>query len=107
MKGRLNMSFTIASVALILLAGCVSSKKYKASQAELTKVRNDSAQLAQQVTSLNGNVNDLHDRNVVLQRSLDSSSNSYAVQQKSLSYYQDYFKEQQDTLAQVSEDIKN
>jgi len=106
MKARLNMSFAIAGTALILLTGCVSSRKYKASQAELAKVRNDSAQLAQQVTSLNGNVHGLQDRNTALQHSIDSSSNAYAAQQKSLDYYQGYFKEQQDSLAQVSQDVK-
>ena len=107
MKARLNLSFAIIGTALILLTGCVSSRKYKTSQAELAKARNDSAQLAQQVTSLNGNVHDLQDKNTALQRSLDSSSNRYAVQQKSLDYYQDYFKEQQDTLAQMSADVKS
>lgn len=106
MKARLNMSFAIAGTALILLTGCVSSRKYKASQAELAKVRTDSAQLAQQVTSLNGNVNDLQNRNAALRQSLDSSSGRVAEQQKSLDYYQGYFKERQDTLNQVSEDVK-
>jgi len=106
MKARLNMSFAIAGIALISLSGCVSSKKYKASQAELTRVRNDSTQLAQQVSSLNGNVHDLQDKNTTLQHSLDKTSSDYAAQQKSLGYYQGYFKEQQDTLAQVSEDVK-
>jgi outer membrane protein OmpA-like peptidoglycan-associated protein len=106
MKARLNMSFAIAGTALILLSGCVSSRKYKASQAELAKVRTDSAQLAQQVTSLNGNVNDLQNRNTALRQSLDSSSGRYTAQQKSLDYYQGYFKQQQDTLNQVTEDVK-
>jgi outer membrane murein-binding lipoprotein Lpp len=106
MKARLNMSFAIAGTALILLSGCVSGRKYKASQAELAKVRSDSSQLAQQVTSLNGNVSDLQNKNTALRQSLDSSSGRYAEQQKSLDYYQGYFKEQQDTLNQVSEDVK-
>jgi len=106
MNARLYMSFAIAGTALILLTGCVSSRKYKTSQAELAKARSDSAQLAQQVTSLNGNVNDLQGKNTVLQHSLDSSANNYAAQQKSLGYYQSYFKDQQDTLAQVSQDVK-
>lgn len=106
MKARLKMSFAIAGTALILLTGCVSSRKYKASQAELAKVRNDSSQLAQQVTSLNGNVHDLQGKNTALQQSLDNSSSSYAAQQKSLDYYQSYFKDQQDTLTRVSEDVK-
>jgi outer membrane protein OmpA-like peptidoglycan-associated protein len=100
------MSFAIAGTALILLTGCVSSRKYKTSQAELAKARSDSAQLAQQVTSLNGNVQDLQGRNAALQHSLDSSATNYAAQQKSLDYYQSYFKERQDTLAQVSQDVR-
>jgi hypothetical protein len=107
MKARLNMSFAIAGTVLILLTGCVSARKYKTSQAELAQARNDSAQLSQQVTGLNGNVHDLQDKNTALQRSLDNSTNSYAVQQKSLDYYQSYFKQQQDTLAQVSGDVKS
>src|ERR1700743_2230364 len=106
MKARLNMSIAIAGSALILLTGCVSSRKYKASQAELARVRNDSSQLAQQVTTLNGNVKDLQGKNTALQQSLDNTTGKVAEQQKSLDYYQGYFKEQQDTLNQVSEDVK-
>jgi outer membrane protein OmpA-like peptidoglycan-associated protein len=106
MKARLNMSFAIAGTALILLTGCVSSRKYKASQAALATARNDSAQLAQKDSLLSSNVNDLQGRNTALRHSLDSSSNNYAAQQKSLDQYRGYFKEQQDTLAQVNEDVK-
>lgn len=106
MKARLKMSFAITGTALILLTGCVSSKKYKTSQAELAKVRNDSAQQAQQISSLNGNVQELQSKNTTLQQSLDASNNKYTAQQRSLDYYQNYFKEQQDTLAQVSQDVK-
>jgi outer membrane protein OmpA-like peptidoglycan-associated protein len=105
MKARLNMSFAIAGTALILLTGCVSSRKYKTSQAELATARMDSAQLAQKDSLLSNNVNDLQGRNAALRHSLDSSSNSYAAQQKSLDQYRGYFKEQQDTLAQVSADV--
>jgi len=100
------MSFAIAGTALILLSGCVSSRKYKASQAALATARNDSAQLAQKDSLLNGNVNDLQSRNTALRHSLDSTSNNYIAQQKSLDQYRGYFKEQQDTLAQVNEDVK-
>jgi outer membrane protein OmpA-like peptidoglycan-associated protein len=106
MKARLNMSFAIAGTALILFTGCVSSRKYKASQAELAQARGDSAQLAQQVTSLNGNVSDLQNKNTALQRSLDSSSTNYTAQQRSLDYYRNYFKAQQDTMTQVSQDVR-
>jgi outer membrane protein OmpA-like peptidoglycan-associated protein len=106
MKSRLHVSLAAAGAVLILLSGCVSSKKYKGSQAELARVRNDSARLAQQVNSLNGNVQDLQNKNTTLQRSLDSSSTSYATQQKSLDYYQNYFRDQQTALSQVGEDVK-
>ncbi|HEY4064470.1 MAG TPA: hypothetical protein VGM30_21340 [Puia sp.] len=107
MKARLNMSFAVAGTVLILLTGCVSSRKYKTSQNELAKARTDSAQLAQQVTSLNSNVQDLQSKNTTLQQSLDASNNKYATQQQSLNYYQSYFKEQQDSLSQMSEDVKS
>jgi len=106
MKARLNMSFAIAGTALILLTGCVSSRKYKASQAALATARNDSAQLAQKDSAQNANINNLQGRNTALQHSLDSSANNYAAQQKNLDYYQGYFKQQQDTLNQVSQDVK-
>lgn len=106
MKTRLHVSLATAGAVLFLLSGCVSSKKYKGSQAELARVRNDSSRLAQQVSSLNGNVQDLQNRNTAMQRSLDSSSTSYSNQQKSLDYYHNYFKDQQNTLSQVGEDVK-
>jgi chemotaxis protein MotB len=92
--------------ALILLTGCVSSKKYKASQADVAKLKNDSTQLAQQVSSLNTNVTDLQSKNTTLQGSLDKSNASYAAQQEHLNYYQNYFKDQQTAMNQVSDDLK-
>jgi outer membrane protein OmpA-like peptidoglycan-associated protein len=106
MKARQNMSFAVAGTALILLAGCVSSRKYKTSQAELATARMDSAQLAQKDSALNANVNDLQGKNTTLQQSLDASNSKYTAQQKNLDYYQGYFKQQQDTMNQVSQDIK-
>jgi outer membrane protein OmpA-like peptidoglycan-associated protein len=106
MKTRLNVSLATAAIALLLLAGCVPTKKYKGSQAELSRVRNDSARLAQQVSSLNTNVQDLQNKNSNLQRSLDTTSSNYASQQRSLGYYQNYFKDQQNTLSQVGDDVK-
>ncbi|MBS1602880.1 MAG: hypothetical protein JST42_09445 [Bacteroidetes bacterium] len=106
MKTRLNVMLVTTATAAVMLGGCVSSKKYKASQAALQQSKNDSARLAQQVTSLNGNVHDLEEKNSSLQRSLDSSANNYATQQKSLSYYQDYFSQQQRAMSQVSDDLK-
>lgn len=107
MKLRLNGLLIVGGSALIMMTGCVSSKKYKASQAELAKVRTDSGQLAQQVASLNGNVNDLQGKNKTLQQSLDNSTTMTTAQQKSIDYYKGYFKEQQDTLAAVNQDVQS
>jgi outer membrane protein OmpA-like peptidoglycan-associated protein len=82
-------------------------KKYKASQNSLAQARTDSAQLAQQVASLNGNVQELTGKNTTLQSSLDSSRSQYTAQQKSMEYYQNYYKEGQDTLAAVNQDVQN
>jgi len=106
MKMKLNVGIATAGVAVVLLAGCVSSKKYKSSQAALQQMRNDSVQLAQQVASLNQNVQSLQDKNTALQRSLDSSASSYTAQSKNLGYYQDYFKQQQTNASQMTDELK-
>jgi chemotaxis protein MotB len=106
MKSMLTTACVATGTALILLTGCVSSKKYKASQADVAKLKGDSTQLAQQVSSLNTNVTDLQSKNTTLQGSLDKSNASYAAQQEHLNYYQNYFKEQQTAMNQVSDDLK-
>ncbi|HEX3934248.1 MAG TPA: hypothetical protein VHW43_06180 [Puia sp.] len=106
MKTKLKISFFTASAALILLTGCVSSRKYKASQADVAKLKGDSTQLHQQVTNLNGNVQDLQNKNTALQQSLDNTNNNLTAQKRSLDYYQNYFKQQQSAMSQVSDDLK-
>jgi chemotaxis protein MotB len=106
MKSMLTTACVATGTALILLTGCVSSKKYKASEADVAKLKNDSTQLAQQVSSLNTNVTDLQSKNTTLQGSLDKSNASYAAQQEHLNYYQSYFKDQQTAMNQVSDDLK-
>jgi len=106
MKTRLNVLLAASGMAAILFTSCVSSKKYKASQAELARVRNDSAQLAGQVSSLNGNVQSMNDKNAELQRSIDKANSDYAASQKNLSYYNDYFTSQTTSMTQVSDQVK-
>ncbi len=106
MKSMLNTVYCTAGAALILLAGCVPTKKYKASQADDAKLRADSTQQAQQIAGLNGNVQDMQNKNTGLQRSLDSTSTNYTAAQKHLDYYQNYFKDQQNGMSQVSDEVK-
>ena len=106
MKTRLNVLLATGGMAAILLTSCVSSKKYKASQAELARVRNDSAQLAGQVSSLNGNVQSMNDKNAELQRNLEKANSDYATSQKNLGYYNNYFTQQNTAMTQVSDQVK-
>lgn len=106
MNARLKTSFVTAGVAVIMLTGCVSSRKYKASQADVAKLRNDSAQQAQQISGLNGNVSDLQNKNSTLQKQLETSNQTAANTQHALDYYQGYFKDQQAAMSQVSDDVK-
>ncbi len=107
MKRRISGVFAIAGISLFLLSGCVSSKKYKSSQASLAQARSDSAQLAQQVASLNQNVQSEQQKNADLQASLTKSNNDYATEQKSLESCQAYFTKQQAAATQVSQELKD
>ncbi len=107
MKTRISSSVIMVFSALLLFTSCVSSKKYKASQASLQQVREDSSKLAQQVASLNQNVQSIEEKNSSLQRSLDSNTASYASQQKNLDYYQHYFDKQQTSMSQLTQEIKD
>jgi hypothetical protein len=84
----------------------VPSKKYKASQASLQKVRDDSARLAQQVASLNDNLRSQEQKSATLQQSLDNANNNLAGKDKTIAQYQDFFNQQQNTVAQVSDQLK-
>ena len=107
MKRRISGVFAIAGISLFLLSGCVSSKKYKTSQASLAQARNDSAQLAQQVTTLNQNVQSEQQKNADLQASLTKTNSDYAAEQKSLESCQAYFTKQQAAATQLSQELKD
>src|ERR1700753_2754238 len=104
MKTRISASLAIAGISVLMLSSCVSSKKYKASQASLSQARSDSAQLAQQVASLSSNVQTIQQKNADLQASLDKSNASYAAEQKSLESCQAYFTKQQESASQLTQD---
>jgi hypothetical protein len=108
MKTKLgNLALATVGLAAVLLGGCVSSKKYKSSQASVQQLRDDSARQAQQIASLNQNVQSLQTKNSDLQHSLDASNSNYANSQKTVTNYENYFKQQQGTMSQVSDQLKN
>jgi outer membrane murein-binding lipoprotein Lpp len=107
MKTRISASLAIAGISVLMLSSCVSSKKYKASQSSLSQARSDSAQLAQQVASLNQNVQTMQQKNADLQASLDKSNSNYASEQKSLENCQAYFTRQQESATQLTQQLKD
>ena len=107
MRTRLSGILAIAGIALITLPGCVSSKKYKASQATLERVRQDSAQLAQQASTCNTNLQAAQQQNAAIQKSLDSKTAEYTAQQSKLDTYQGYFSKQQEAMGRVTQELKD
>lgn len=107
MRTRLSGILAMAGIALIMLPSCVSSKKYKASQATLQRVRDDSARLAQQVSTCNSSLQSEQDKSAALQKSLDSKTADYTAQQTKLDSYQGYFSKQQEAMGRVTQELKD
>lgn len=107
MKSRIGIGFLSVVIVAATLTGCVSTKKYKASQATVQQLRNDSMRLAQEVSTANGNVQNLEQQKKTLQQSLDSSMSSYANQQKTLNNYQAYFTKQEAMTTQLGDELKS
>ena len=72
MKTTLMRCLLTASACTLLLAGCVSKKKYLESQSSLQQVRNDSSLLANRASQLEKNVSDMTQSNAGLQQNLDN-----------------------------------
>src|SRR5436309_10750483 len=65
-------NFLLISFAALILAGCVSSKKYKASQADVSRLNGEVAALNTKVKGLDSNVNVLTAQNNDLNGKLQS-----------------------------------
>ena len=107
MRTRLSGILAMAGIALISFPSCVSSKKYKTSQATLQRVRDDSAKLAQQVSSCNTSLQSSQETNASLQKSLDSKTADYTAAQTKLDSYQGYFSKQQEAMGRVTQEVKD
>lgn len=107
MRTRLSGILAMAGIALIAFPSCVSSKKYKTSQATLQRVRDDSAKLAQQVSTCNASLQSETDKNASLQKSLDSKTAEYTAMQTRVDTYQGYFSKQQEAIGRVSQELKD
>jgi outer membrane protein OmpA-like peptidoglycan-associated protein len=107
MRTRLSGILAMAGIALISFPSCVSSKKYKTSQATLQRVRDDSAKLAQQVSTCNTSLQSAQETNASLQKSLDSKTADYTAAQTKLDSYQGYFSKQQEAMGRVTQEVKD
>ncbi len=77
MKTGLIVRLLTVAGCLLILAGCVSKKKYLASQAELQRVRTDSTSLAGRVSQLEKNVSDMSQNNASLQQNINTLKQQY------------------------------
>jgi len=107
MRTRLSGILAMAGIALMTLPSCVSSKKYKASQATLQRVRDDSARLAQQASACNTSLQTAQEQNASLQKSLDKSTADYTAQQTKLETYNGYFTKQTEAMGRVTQELKD
>lgn len=90
----------------VLLTSCVSSKKYKASQASVAKLQTDSATLAQQVSTLHQDVTSWEQKNAELQKNIAAAGTTNAGLQKNVAYYTDYAGKQQSTTTALNDELK-
>ncbi len=99
---------TVAAIfsAGVLMTSCVSSKKYHASQAAVAKLQADSANLAQQVSTLNSNVSSMEQKNTDLQKSIDAANTTNTGLQKNVAYYTDYAGKQQASTIAINDELK-
>lgn len=98
----------IAGVVLsagILMTSCVSSKKYKASQAEVAKLHADSLALAQEKSTLQQNLSTAEQKGTELQKSVESATTTNAGLQKNVAYYSDYAGKQTATTTQLKDEL--
>src|SRR5450432_1159665 len=89
----------------ILLTSCVSSKKYHRAEAEVAKLRSDSASLANQGATLQQNLTAEQQKTADLQKSLQSSANANSGLQKNVAYYGDYFNKTKADATQIKNDL--
>lgn len=83
----MNRLFTVTKIfvsILVLLSSCVPAKKFKASQADLQSVRNDSAALAKKVSNLEADIAQLKQQIADHLKTIDSKSQSIREQEEQI-----------------------
>jgi chemotaxis protein MotB len=105
---KIIQALIIASTAVFSLTSCVSTKKYKASQASIEALRADSARLAAQVSGLQTDVAQLKQQAGQLssdaankQSQLTKSQEELANQQKRLEQLQNLMDQQKKAISEI------
>ncbi len=120
------MKKTVHSLAILittisLLASCVPTRKYKASEAALAAARNDSASLAakvaeqqstigqlqQQIGDLNKKVNDLSNQAGMLSSDVAGKNSQLAAQQKRLEQLQALMNQQKKAIQEIRQKMSD
>lgn len=101
MKNIICKLAIIATVSTLLIASCVPTRKYKASQDDLQKARNDSAALANKVADLQATVGQLKQQVGELTNQNGQLSNDAANKQSQLGKSKQELAAQQKRLEQL------
>jgi chemotaxis protein MotB len=101
MKSMISKMAAIAAVSTLLIASCVPTRKYKASEAALQNARNDSAALANKVADLQATVGQLKQQVGELTNQNGQLSNDAANKQSQLGKSKQELAAQQKRLDQL------
>jgi len=105
MKPAAFRTLAFIGSATILMTSCVSSKKYKASQAEVARLQSDSSSLAKKNTELQSNLTSEQQKSADLQKNVATANTTNSGLTKNLAYYTDYAGQQQASTEQVKTDM--
>jgi chemotaxis protein MotB len=96
-----KLLLSILAIAMIFLSGCVAKKKYLDSQIQLRYLKNDSAQLAYKVSTLNDSIAKLQQQIKDLNNNYTQLNSSASATKSQLSESQKSLQEQQQRLQQL------
>jgi chemotaxis protein MotB len=98
---NIGRTFPVLIVAVLLMAGCVSKRKYLDSQVALRLSKNDSATLANRVNNLKANIAELEQQIRELKAANEKISQNASATQSQLSSSREAYARQQEKLEQL------
>ena len=107
MKIKIVFLIALVPLSLFFFTSCVPTKKFKASQAALQSVRNDSAMLASRVKDLQSQVSQLEKESASLKQTIDSQSQQMDQQKNQINGLNDQITDLKNQINQLSNDAAN